>query len=65
MNLPHQNLLQQKCSCGIEPFAEVSAGKAFTIHAKVVGIDTGRVTLQISRFGNGGPGGGLRTFQWY
>ena len=39
-----------------EPFAEVSAGKAFTIHAKVVGIDTGRVSLQISRLG-----GQLRT----
>ena len=38
-----------------EPFAEVSAGKAFTIHAKVVGIDTGRVSLQISRLGGGGP----------
>lgn len=34
-----------------EPFAEVSAGKAFTIHAKVVGIDTGRVSLQVSRLG--------------
>ncbi|MES1198255.1 MAG: membrane or secreted protein [Chitinophagaceae bacterium] len=43
-----------------EPFAEVSAGKAFTLTAKVVGIDTGRVTLQISRLGGGGPGGGIR-----
>ena len=43
-----------------EPFAEVSVGKPFTISAKVVGIDTGRVTLQISRLGGGGPGGGLR-----
>lgn len=34
-----------------EPFAEVSAGKAFTIHAKVVGIDTGRVSLQVARLG--------------
>ncbi|MBC7887474.1 MAG: membrane or secreted protein [Ferruginibacter sp.] len=44
-----------------EPFAEVSAGKSFTISAKVVGIDTGRVTLQISRFGGRGQGGGPRT----
>jgi hypothetical protein len=44
------------------PFAEVSAGKSFTITAKVVGIDTGRVTLQIGRFGaGGGPGGGQRS----
>ncbi len=43
-----------------EPFDEVSAGKSFTINAKVVGIDTGRITLQISRLGGGGPGGGLR-----
>ncbi len=40
------------------PFAEVSAGKPFTIHAKVVGIDTGRVSLQISRLGGGGGGQG-------
>lgn len=33
------------------PFAEVSAGKAFTISAKVAGIDTGRVSLQIARMG--------------
>ena len=43
-----------------EPFTEVSAGKSFTITAKVVGIDTGRVTLQIGRLGGGGPGGGTR-----
>jgi len=43
-----------------DPFNEVSAGKAFTITAKVVGIDTGRVTLQISRLGGGGPGGGIK-----
>ena len=43
-----------------EPFNEVSAGKSFTITAKVVGIDTGRVTLQIGRVGGGGPGGGFR-----
>src|SRR5450432_3643007 len=36
-----------------EPYAEVSAGKAFAIHAKVVGIDTGRVSLQIGRLGGG------------
>jgi hypothetical protein len=34
-----------------EPFAEVTTGKPFTIHAKVVGLDTGRVTLQINRMG--------------
>jgi hypothetical protein len=28
-----------------EPFTEVSAGKAFTVSAKVVGIDTGRVSF--------------------
>jgi hypothetical protein len=37
------------------PFSEVSAGHAFTVSAKVVGIDTGRVTLQISRLGGGQP----------
>jgi len=40
-----------------EPLAEVSAGKPFTIIAEIVGIDTGNVTLQISRVGGGGPGG--------
>lgn len=43
-----------------EPFAEVAAGKPFVIHARVVGIDTGRVTLQVSRLGGGGSGGGAR-----
>lgn len=43
-----------------EPFAEVSAGKSFLVTATVVGIDTGRVTLQISKLGGGGPGGGFR-----
>ena len=33
-----------------EPLAEVSAGKTFTISATVVRIDTGKVTLVISRF---------------
>jgi hypothetical protein len=43
-----------------ESFSEVSAGKSFTITAKVVGIDTGKVTLQIGRLGGGGFGGGMR-----
>jgi hypothetical protein len=34
-----------------ESVAEVSAGKSFTIHARVVGIDTGTVSLQIRRMG--------------
>ncbi len=34
-----------------EPIVEVSAGKPFSIQAKVVGIDTGSVTLQINRLG--------------
>ena len=34
-----------------EPFAEVSAGKSFTISASVAGIDTGRVFVQIARLG--------------
>jgi hypothetical protein len=41
-----------------EPFAEVSSGKPLTLTAKVAGIDTGRVTLQVSRLGGGGGGGG-------
>lgn len=41
-----------------EPITEVSAGKPFTIAAEVAGIDTGRVTLQISRLGGTGPRGG-------
>jgi hypothetical protein len=40
-----------------EPLSEVSAGKPFTISAKIVGIDTGKATLQISRLGGGGSGG--------
>jgi len=43
-----------------EPFNEVSAGKSFTLTAKVVGIDTGKVTLQIGRSGGGGFGAGMR-----
>jgi hypothetical protein len=41
-----------------QPFTEVSAGKPFTITAAVAGIDTGRVMLQINRFGGGGGRGG-------
>jgi len=44
-----------------EPFLEVSAGKTFTVTARVVGIDSGKVTLQIGRVGSGGPGGGWRS----
>ena len=40
-----------------DPYTEVSAGKPFTICATIVGIDTGRVSLQIGKFGGGGPGG--------
>ncbi len=36
-----------------EPFAEVSPGRPFTVKATVVGIDTGRVILQVSRLGSG------------
>lgn len=36
-----------------EPFTEVSAGKSFTIHAIVAGIDTGRVSVQLSKLGGG------------
>jgi hypothetical protein len=43
-----------------EPFYEVSPGKTFSISAKIVGLDTGRASLQISRLGEGGPGGGFR-----
>jgi hypothetical protein len=43
-----------------EPFSEVSAGKSFIITAKVIGLDTGRETLQINRLGGAGPGGGNR-----
>jgi hypothetical protein len=38
-----------------EPYAEVSAGKPFIVHAKVVGIDTGRVMLQAGRLDGGQP----------
>ncbi|HYJ37685.1 MAG TPA: membrane or secreted protein, partial [Chitinophagaceae bacterium] len=39
-----------------EPFTEVTAGKPFIISATVVGIDTGKVSLQVSRLGGGfGP----------
>ncbi|HYO23106.1 MAG TPA: membrane or secreted protein, partial [Flavisolibacter sp.] len=35
-----------------EPLPEISAGKAFTIRAKIAGLDTGRAMLQISKPGN-------------
>ena len=38
-----------------EPFTEVSAGKPFTLQATVAGVDTGSVSLQISRLGGGQP----------
>ncbi|MES2776438.1 MAG: cellulase family glycosylhydrolase [Bacteroidota bacterium] len=43
-----------------QPYADVTAGQPFTVRAKIVGLDTGRASLQISRFGGGGlgPGGG-------
>lgn len=44
---------------GHDPFDEVSPEKAFTISAQIVGLDTGRASLQISRLG-GGPGSGFR-----
>ena len=37
------------------PFAEVTAGKPFLLTAQVVGVDTGRVSLQLSRLGAGQP----------
>lgn len=43
-----------------EPFHEVSPGKPFIISAQIVGLDTGRASLQISRLGGGGAGGGFR-----
>ncbi|HLG41611.1 MAG TPA: hypothetical protein VI461_18165 [Chitinophagaceae bacterium] len=43
------------------PYSEVSAGKSFIVTAKIAGIDTGKVTLQIGRTGGGGPGGGFRS----
>lgn len=36
-----------------EPFNEVAAGKSFTISAQIVGLDTGKATLQISKWGGG------------
>lgn len=36
-----------------EPFGEVSAGKSFTIHAIVAGIDTGKVSVQVNKLGGG------------
>lgn len=44
-----------------EPFTEVSANISFTITAKIAGIDTGRATLQITKLGEGGPGGVFRS----
>ena len=43
-----------------EPWTEISAGKPATITATIVGLDTGRVTLQVTRLGGpaGGGGGG-------
>jgi hypothetical protein len=45
-----------------EPYTEVSTGKRVIIYAKIVGIDTARVSVQVSRLGGsgGGPGGGQR-----
>lgn len=36
-----------------EPFNEVSEAKSFTITAKIVGLDTGKATLQVSKLGSG------------
>jgi hypothetical protein len=36
-----------------EALTEVSAGKTFTIHATVGGIDTGRVSVQLTKLGGG------------
>jgi len=36
-----------------EPYKEVSSDKSFTITAKIVGLDTGKASLQISRLGGG------------
>jgi hypothetical protein len=38
-----------------EPFAEVSAGRSFTISADAAGIDTGRIFVQIGRVGDRQP----------
>jgi hypothetical protein len=37
-----------------EPYREVSSGKSFTVVARVASVDTGRVSLQLSRLGGGG-----------
>jgi hypothetical protein len=39
----------------LNPLAELTAGKPFVINAQVVGMDTGRVSLQVSRLGAGQP----------
>jgi hypothetical protein len=36
-----------------EPYGEVSSGKSFTIIARVAGVGTGKVSLQLSRLGGG------------
>jgi hypothetical protein len=36
-----------------EPFNEVSVGKSFTISAKIVGLGSGKATLQINKLGGG------------
>ena len=41
-----------------DAYTEVSAGKPATITARIVGLDTGRVTLQVTRLGGTGGGGG-------
>ena len=40
-----------------EPYTEVTASRPFTITAKVVGLDTGRISLMVNRLGGGGRGG--------
>ncbi|MEO8406058.1 MAG: membrane or secreted protein, partial [Chitinophagaceae bacterium] len=35
------------------PLTETAAGKSFAINAQIVGVDTGRVTLQVNRLGGG------------
>lgn len=42
-----------------EPYVEVSQGKSFAISTQIVGLDTGRASLQVIRLG-GGSGGGFR-----
>jgi hypothetical protein len=36
-----------------EPFKEVSAGKSFAISAQIVGLDSGKATIQINKLGGG------------